>query len=102
MPDPNRFDGPVLLRRADEPEWTEVPVTRPYSDNSRILGVADLVQAISSGREQRASGEMAFHVLDIMHAALESSEQGRRIELTSSCERPAALPAELPTGRLDD
>lgn len=102
VPDPNIFGGPVRLRRADDKEWTEVPVTRPYSDNSRILGVADLVQALISGRAQRASGELAFHVLDIMHAALESSAEGRYIELTSSCERPTALPADLPERRLDD
>jgi len=102
VPDPNRFDGPVLLRRADDKEWADVPVTRPYNDNSRILGVADLVQALISGRKPRASGELAFHVLDIMHAALESSAQGRYIEMTSTCERPAALPAALPERRLDD
>ncbi len=102
VPDPNTFGGPVRLRRSDEKEWTEVPVNRPYSDNSRILGVADMVQALRSGRPHRASGELAYHVLDIMHAALESSELGRHIAIESVCERPAALPETLPVGRLDD
>ena len=102
VPDPNRFDGPVRVRRMGEDEWTEVPVTRPYSDNSRILGVADMVQAIQSGRPHRASGDLAYHVLEIMHASLESSEQGRHIAIASSVERPAAFPEDLPAGRLDD
>lgn len=102
VPDPNTFGGPVRLRRAAEKEWTDVPITRPYSDNSRILGLADLVQALGSGRPPRASGELAFHVLDIMHAALDSSAQGQYIELASTCARPAALPEHLPERRLDD
>lgn len=101
VPDPNRFGGPVRLRRAADEDWTEIPVTRPYSENARILGLADMVQGIISDRPHRASGELAFHVLDIMHAALESSEQGKHIELSSSCERPAALPEALANGRLD-
>jgi predicted dehydrogenase len=102
VPDPNRFDGPVRVRRGGEEEWTEIPLTRPYNDNSRILGVADMVQGIQSGRPHRASGDLAYHVLDIMHASLESSDQGRHIAIESTVERPAALPAELPAGRLDD
>jgi predicted dehydrogenase len=102
VPDPNTFGGPVRLRRAGETDWTEIPVERPYSDNSRGLGVADMIQGLQSGRPHRASGDLAYHVLDIMHAALESSEQGRHIAIESTCERPAALPAELPARRLDD
>ena len=102
VPDPNTFGGVVRVRRAGEDGWTDVPVTRPYDDNSRILGVADMVQAIQTGRPHRASGDLAYHVLDIMHAALESSEQGRHIAIESTVERPAALPADLPAGRLDD
>lgn len=102
VPDPNTFGGPVRVRLAGEQEWTDIPVTRPYDDNSRVLGVADMVQGIQTGRPHRASGDLAYHVLDIMHAALESSDQGRHIAIESTVERPAALPAELPAGRLDD
>ena len=31
-PDPNTFGGPVKLRRTDDTEWQEIPVTRPYAD----------------------------------------------------------------------
>ncbi|HEY8602123.1 MAG TPA: Gfo/Idh/MocA family oxidoreductase [Thermomicrobiales bacterium] len=98
VPDPNTFGGPVRWRGAEDKEWTEIPVTRAYDANSRILGLADMVQGIIDNRPHRASGELAFHVLDIMHAALESSEQGQHITLTSTCERPAALPKGLAKG----
>ncbi len=101
VPDPNTFGGPVRLRRAGEEEWRDVPLTHGYTENSRSIGVADMAYAIRTGQPHRANGDMALHVLDAMYAALEASEAGRHIELTTACDRPAALPAGLPAGRLD-
>jgi len=53
------------------------------------------------GRPHRASGELAFHVLDIMHAFHDSSARGRHVVLQSTCARPPALPAGLARGELD-
>jgi hypothetical protein len=36
-----------------------------------------------------------------MHAFHDSSDQGKRYQMTSTCERPAPIPAELPEGELD-
>lgn len=96
VPDPNTFDGPVLLRRAGEKEWTEVEITLPFTDNSRGIGLADMCYAIRNGREHRASGKLAYHVLDLMHAFHDASAQGQHIQVASTVERPAALPAEWP------
>jgi predicted dehydrogenase len=101
VPDPNTFGGPVQLFRGSERAWHEAPLTHSYADNSRSLGVADMAAALRSGRPHRANGDLAFHVLDIMHALHEASEQGRHIALASSCERPAALPPGLPAGQID-
>ncbi len=100
VPDPNTFAGPVLLRRAGEREWTEIPLTHTDAIG-RGTGVADMAYALAFGRAHRASGELAFHVLDAMHAFEEASQSGRHIELTSQIERPAAIPAGLPLGQLD-
>ena len=62
----------------------------------------DLTHALRYGRPHRASGALAYHVLDAMHAFLDSSREGRHIELASTCERPAPLPLGLPATRLDD
>jgi len=91
VPDPNTFGGPVRLWRPGG-EWQEVPLMHAHTGNSRGLGLADLAQAINDGRPHRASGELGYHVLDIMQAILDSAREGRRIELASQCPRPAPMP----------
>ena len=44
--------------------------------------------------------ELALHVLEVMHAVHVASDEGRHVELTTTCERPAALLADLPDGVL--
>ena len=95
MPNPNRFDGQVLLRRAGDAEWRDVPVRRGYTGECRGLGVADMARSVREGHPHRASAELAYHVLDIMHSFHEASEQGRHVEVTSGCPRPEPLPADL-------
>jgi predicted dehydrogenase len=92
VPDPNGFGGPVRVQRLGElGAWREVPLTHAYLGN-RGIGVADMAYALRARRPPRASGEMAYHVLDAMQAFEESSREGRHIELTSTCRRPAPLP----------
>ena len=101
VPDPNTFGGEVKVRRSDAKEFVAVPYTHGYNENSRGLGLADMAVAIQSGRPHRANGNMAYHVLDTMHAFLDSSEKGSHIKLESTCDRPAALPLGLRAGRVD-
>jgi predicted dehydrogenase len=100
-PDPNTFGGPVRLRRAEEKEWSEVPVARPYTKNWRGLGPADLAMASRVGRAHRANGELAYHVLDAMQSLLDAAEARQYVTLQSTCERPAPLAAALEEGKLD-
>ncbi len=92
-PDPNTFGGPVKLRRTDDEGWQEIAVTRPYAGNSRGLGLAGMAEALQSGAPHRAGGELAYHVLDLMHAIHEASDSGCHVEIASTCERPAPMPA---------
>lgn len=101
VPDPNGFGGPVRIRRAGSHEWSDVPHTHIYAENARGLGVADMAYALRSGRPHRASGEMAYHVLDVMHAFHDASDTGSHVQIQSTCERPAPLPMGLRPGRLD-
>ena len=50
VPDPNTFGGPVRVRRAGASEWSEIPLTHGYAENSRGIGVADMAYALRSGR----------------------------------------------------
>ena len=98
VPDPNTFGGPVRVWRSGGDAWTDVPLTHPYTENSRGLGLADMAQAIRSGRRHRATGELGGHVLDVIHAFLDSSEGGRHVEVASTFDRPEPLPAGSPAG----
>ncbi|PJF41207.1 MAG: gfo/Idh/MocA family oxidoreductase [Chloroflexi bacterium] len=100
VPDPNRFDGVVQVWSSESRVWRNVPLTHA-ADVGRGIGVADMAYAIRSGRAHRASGDLAYHVLDVMQAVTESSQQGTHINITSTCERPAPLPVGLPAGVLD-
>ena len=101
VPDPNGFGGPVRLRKSGEKEWQDIPLTHNYADNSRGIGVADMAYAIQSGRPHRASGQLAYHVLEAMHGFHDASEQGKHYAMQSQAERPAALPTGLADGQLD-
>ena len=101
VPDPNRFDGPVKVRRAGADDWTEVPLT--HSEKvGRGIGVADMAYALRSGRPHRTNGALAYHVLDLMHAVHDSSASGQHVQLASTVERPAPLPTGLMAGTLDE
>ncbi len=98
--DPNHFHGANHMVKGGTREWVEIPHSHTINIG-RGAGVADMAYAIQSGRPHRVSGDLAFHVLDIMCALEESSAQGTRIELQSTVEQPQALPAGLAAGELD-
>ncbi len=92
VPDPNRFSDPVEVWTTDTQEWREVPVSAGYADAGRGFGLADMARAIETDRPHRASGVLAFHVLEIMDAALHAGHEHRVIELESTVERPEPVP----------
>lgn len=96
-PDPNTFGGPIKVWKGD---WQEMPLEFPNEGNSRSIGLADMADAIEKGRPHRASGGLAFHVLDIMHAAHESAATGHRIDLNPGEVRPAGFPEGLSDGQV--
>ena len=93
VPDPNVFDGPVLLRRRNDPDFQTVPHDF-HVGYGRSVGLADMVYALRSGRPHRASAEQALAVLETMAAFLESAKDGRAIEPQAPYERPESMPCE--------
>ncbi len=59
-----------------------------------------MAYALKRGTPQRASGELTFHVLDIMHAIHEAAQRGSHVQLESTCQRPAPLAASDDEGVL--
>lgn len=98
VPDPNNFSGTVRLFKKGADNWRDVPLTFPYAENSRGLGVLDLIESIQENRPNRASGAMAFHVLDAMHAFLESSQSGNAVRLEGLARRDEAMPGGTRVG----
>jgi predicted dehydrogenase len=91
VPDPNIFGGPVYIKRGWAEEWSEIPLLGDYPEDSRGLGITDMAEAITEGRPHRASGELAYHVLEVMHGIHDASASGKYYELKSACERPEPL-----------
>jgi predicted dehydrogenase len=90
VPDPNRFDGDVQLHELGG-TWRTLPPSAGYQDAGRGFGVADLA-VTPPGVPARASGDLAYHVLDIMTSLLASAGSGAGVAVESTCERPAAVP----------
>jgi predicted dehydrogenase len=100
VPDPNFFGGPISIQFANG-QIKEMPHSHPYAEEGRGMGVADMAYAIQLGRSNRASGQLARHVLDISLSIFEASEAEQHIHLQSTIERPTPLPLGLKYNRLD-
>jgi len=91
VPDPNYFGGQVRHFGKDG-TWREIAPTHGYCDRDyRGLGVAEMATALASGAEHRVSDALAFHVLEVMEAIVNSGSSGGPVAIESSCERPRPL-----------
>jgi predicted dehydrogenase len=91
IPDPNQFAGRIavvaplgVLRdgMSVEQEWIEI--THPDVEVGRGLGALDMARAIAAGRPHIASGELGFHVLDVLLSAQESAATGATVAVAST------------------
>ena len=96
VPDPNKFTGPVRIKRGREEPWKEVPLTHP--EGARGIGVSEMASGIRSGRKSRLDGKLGFHILDVMQSIHESSTSGRHVAIESDCTQPSAVPIGLLEG----
>jgi predicted dehydrogenase len=90
-PDPNTFEGPVLVWRPPRRDWEPVPLHRSGRSQTRGLGLADMMAAVADGRPHRASGDLGLHVLDVMNGLVESAARGRHVPVSTSCARPEPI-----------
>lgn len=100
VPDPNCFGGEVSIFKPGMSAWENIELTHGYTDNMRSIGLADLGRSLLGGVPARCSGELAFHVLDVMCSLEESSGVGKHLLMSSTCKRPDALAAGLKNGEL--
>ncbi|MHB9757142.1 Gfo/Idh/MocA family protein [Streptomyces sp. BYX5S] len=91
VPDPNHFSGDTRLFRLGARDWETLPVSAGYLGSGRGYGIADLA-ATPPARLPRASGELAYHVLEVMESLLDSAATGTSTAVQSRAERPPAVP----------
>ena len=102
LPDPNGFGGVPKIKKQGDADWSEVEWNSKFSEGSRGLGVADMAYSIRTGRPHRASGAIADHVLEIMHAIHTASSTASYVDITSTFAIPNVFPEGLEAGMLDE
>lgn len=100
VPDPNFFGGEARMTAADGTKSMLDQGTHPFSvvndrghANYRCAGLADMAQGIAEGRKHRCDIDLAVHGIEVMTGILQAADMGRFVEMTTSCDRPAALSA---------
>ncbi|MDE0208586.1 MAG: Gfo/Idh/MocA family oxidoreductase [Boseongicola sp.] len=107
-PDPvhgaNVFHGEVWYRTRDTSRWTQQPrpaacddwqlaeITHGINEDSRGMGLIEMADAIAHGRLPRCSGELAYHVLEVMTGILDSPAHGAFVPIHSRPPVPEILP----------
>lgn len=101
IPDPNMFEGRIAYVRPfesfgeapPEQEWIEIQQEGPVT--GRGLGLLDMVRATREGRPHIATGEVGYHVLDVMLSAEESAASGEFVTVNSSVSEIPVVPADF-------
>ncbi|GIT80853.1 oxidoreductase [Leifsonia sp. LS1] len=88
------FDGPTRVLAGDDRETDWVEVAPPGVHRERGVGVLELARALRAGRPPRASGELAFHALEVMLAIERSAATGAAVAIGSTAPTVEPLPAD--------
>jgi predicted dehydrogenase len=95
LPDVNRFDGAVGIRKNGESEFSLIEST-PFYENCRGIGLADMALTLGGGEEFhngkfRADSAFALHTMEILFGVMESINTGREYAMSTSCNRPDVI-----------
>ena len=103
--DPNFFGGETLVE-ADGAERSHMAEHHPLSRINRTtldgrevadyrgIGLADMIDAIETGREARCSFERVLHATEVLEALLSSAQGASFRPIETTCTRPAPLTAK--------
>jgi predicted dehydrogenase len=73
MADPNQFGGEVRIILKGNNDPVVMQQSHAFRDECRGLGVAEMAWSMRLGRKNRASKEMAYHALEVLHGIVRSS-----------------------------
>ncbi|WP_137157372.1 Gfo/Idh/MocA family oxidoreductase [Rhizobium sp. FKL33] len=102
VPDPNFFGGKVEVAGTDrEPQEVEVwdhPMTAKNYDfswgtqaNYRGVGLSDMMASLETGGDYRCSLDRSLHTIDVLTSILKSAEEGKAVDIRTTCTQPAAF-----------
>jgi predicted dehydrogenase len=105
VPDPNFFGGKVEASGRDKDIRELDGWDHPFGianqespqgprANYRTAGLADMAASLIDGRDARCSLDRTLHGVDVMTSILKSGEEGRFVDLATTCTQPAALGIE--------
>jgi len=63
-----------------------------FTEEYRGLGVAEMAWSMRMGRKNRASKEMAYHALEVLHGIVKSSESKANQAIQSTFEQMPPIP----------
>lgn len=92
IPDPNTFEGEVGIWRSGAAGWDTTVVET--SRARRGLGVLEMARAIRHDLPHRATGELAYHVLDTLCAVDEAVTSGGYVPVDSRIAPAPCLPTD--------
>ncbi len=107
LSDYHNFDAKCRIAPYPAPPVPQKPynielLREPKLTLDRALGLVDMAEAIREGRPHLGSAEHAAHVIEIMEGLQRSSDEGGKIDICSSLDRPdilgwaKATPLEIP------
>ncbi|MFK4790929.1 Gfo/Idh/MocA family protein [Microbacterium sp. ZW T5_56] len=85
VPDPNTFDGDVLVRMLGDTDWVVEAPSAGYIDAGRGVGIHDRALV---GDAARASGEVGYHALNVMESVLRAAATRTSVAVASTCTVP--------------
>ena len=94
LPDPNFFGGNIRLRRG-RGDWEDVTYAARGAQESRGLGLAEMVDAIDAGRPHRASGQLGRHVVGVARGILRAAASSTTVAIDACVDQPAPFPVPV-------
>jgi DhnA family fructose-bisphosphate aldolase class Ia len=92
MADPNNFGGDVRVILKGNSEPFTIQQSHAFSAECRGLGVAEMAWSMRMGRKNRASKEMAYHALEVLHNIVKSSQTKSTQVVKSTFETMPPIP----------
>ena len=88
--DTTGFDGAIKIRRRGAEDWETIAETKAVAQ--RGTGVLEMARAIRADRPHRATGALAFHIVDVMASITDSIDTGAFVDVASTVEVAPILP----------